>query len=137
MRLALIPIAVAMCFSTMLAHAQSSRPSPPSMETSAKPEHAQPPKKSGKHKPHSVQLKWQASKTKGIEGYYVYRADGKASGNFERITPRPIKVTKFTDKKVKAGKTYSYAVSAVQKIGKKKEVESERTPAITVQIPEP
>jgi len=86
-------------------------------------------------KPHSVELTWKASTTPAIEGYYVYRAEGE-SGNYERITPKPIKNTQYEDQKVQPGKSYAYAVSTVQKI-EKQLVESEWTAAITVRIPDP
>ena len=91
---------------------------------------------SRKHKGHSVQLNWRASETKEIDGYYVYRAEGTPSANYIRITPKPIKKTTFEDRKVTPGNTYWYAVSAVQKLGKK-EVESDRTPPAKAEIPKP
>ncbi|MGH9521378.1 MAG: hypothetical protein ACRD3E_02465 [Terriglobales bacterium] len=140
MRLRIAICTLALCgVAFCLGQQQSAPPAPPTMESAPAPPpstNSKNSKSSKKHKPHSVQLKWEESKTKGIEGYYVYRADGGPSGDFARITPKPIKKTEFKDLNVKAGKTYSYAVSAVQRLGGK-EIESARTMPVTVQIPSP
>ena len=137
-----LPIAlctfVVCCVVVCLGQTQSTAPAPPTME----PAPATPAQKTkdntsaANHKPHSVTLKWQESKTKGIEGYYVYRADGGKVAKFVRLTPRPIKETEFRDLHVKPGKSYVYAVSAVQNVGGK-EIESALTPPVTAQIPKP
>jgi hypothetical protein len=115
---------------------EPSRPAPPVMDTQAPPAPTKKSKPSRKHGPHSVELNWKPSVTKGVDGYYVYRADGGISGHFLRITPQPLKKTQFKDTKVHAGAEYAYAVSSVQKIGKKR-LESDRTPAVAVKIPKP
>lgn len=110
------------------------RPAPPTMQPAPLRQASHTP--SRKHKGHSVQLNWKGSETKGIDGYYVYRAEGVPPGDYTCITPKPIKKTSFEDKKVKPGSTYWYAVSAVQKFGKK-EIESDRTPPAKAEIPKP
>ena len=115
---------------------QPSRPAPPVMDTQAPPPPAKKTKPSRKPRPHSVELRWKPSATKGVYGYYVYRAEGGISGHFVRITPHPLKKTQFKDTKVHAGAEYAYAVSSVQKFGKKL-LESDRTPALAVKIPSP
>jgi len=114
---------------------QAEQPAPPTMESTSPPGQPEQPS-SGKHKPHSVELNWKASETTGIAGYYVYRAEGAPTAEFVRVTPKPIKETTYKDKKVETGKTYYYAVSAVQRVGKKY-VESVRTPPILARIPSP
>ena len=114
---------------------EASRPAPPVMETQSPPTKAKKPSAPKKKGAHSVELNWKPSPTKGV-GYYVYRAEGGPNGNFVPLTPKPLHRTTFKDTKVKAGKTYAYAVSAVQKVGKKV-LESERTPPVTAVIPTP
>lgn len=116
--------------------AQSTRPSPPTIASNPKQDQSNQSASSHKKKPHSVELKWKASATKGIEGYYVYRAVGGAAAKYERITPKAVKETTYKDSKVEPGKSYSYAVSTVQKRGAQV-VESDRTPPVVVQIPNP
>jgi len=115
---------------------EPSRPAPPVMDRQAAPAPAKKAKPSGKHGPHSVELNWKPSPTKGVEGYYVYRADGGISASFNRITPHPIKKTKYKDTKVKPGAHYAYAVSSVQKF-KGRLLESEKTTPVLVEIPSP
>lgn len=135
MYLRTIACALMLCgFALALVQQPVERPAPPIMEPAPPPRAAQ--TSSKKHKHHSVRLKWRASKTKGIAGYYVYRAEGGRSADYIRLTPKPIMKTSFEDRKVKPGNTYWYAVSAVQKLGKK-EVESVRTPPAKAQIPKP
>lgn len=91
---------------------------------------------SNKPKEHWAELTWKASTTKAAEGYYVFRREDAPGARFESITPVPWKETKYRDTKVEPGKTYFYAVSAVQRINSKL-VESERTPPVTARIPSP
>ncbi len=126
-----------------LAQETPKKPSPPVM-TSPAVHNASAPSASPKGtKHHWAELKWKASPGKGIEGYNVYRADvgsaAKDSGSaakYELITAHPVKGTEYRDGHVEAGKTYLYAVTAVQKMGKRV-VESDRTPPITARIPNP
>ncbi len=87
-------------------------------------------------KPHWAELKWKASPSKDIDGYYVYRAVGGLGAGFERITPSPVKKTDYKDDAVQPGKTYTYAVSAVKIVGSRV-YESAFTPSIVVRIPHP
>lgn len=65
----------------------------------------------------SCQLKWQASKEKGVVGYRVYRIDGRYNKDpVSRLTPEPIERTDYTDST--AGKpTRRYYVVAVDALG--------------------
>lgn len=58
----------------------------------------------------AVKLSW--GKVKGADGYYIYRAVS-AKGTYSRI--KTVSGTTFTNKKLKAGKTYYYKVVAFKK----------------------
>ncbi|MFL6292720.1 MAG: fibronectin type III domain-containing protein [Thermoanaerobaculia bacterium] len=62
-----------------------------------------------------VRLVWRAAEAEDLAGYYVYRRG--AEGDFERITPQPLQDTELVDSGVSAGQTYSYRVTAVDKLG--------------------
>ncbi len=62
----------------------------------------------------SIKLTWKKNTTK-IDGYSIYRSTKKDSG-FKKIkTIKDTSVTSFTDKKLSAGKTYYYKISAFRK----------------------
>lgn len=66
----------------------------------------------------SIKNTW--SKVKGAEGYEVYRATGKDKELKRVKTIKSGKTVTWTDKKVKKGKAYSYAVRAYKMEGKEK-----------------
>ncbi|NIP97306.1 MAG: hypothetical protein GWO24_29280, partial [Akkermansiaceae bacterium] len=65
----------------------------------------------------ACRLRWEANPEKGIQGYRVYRMDGRWSKDtISRLTADPIDVTEFTDSK--AGKpTRRYYIVAVDALG--------------------
>ena len=70
-----------------------------------------------KIKNNTVSVSWK--KTNGASGYYIYRATSK-KGKYSKIkTITSGKTLKYTDKKVKKGKTYYYKVVPFRKISGK------------------
>ena len=70
-----------------------------------------------KTKNNTVLIGWK--KTNGASGYYIYRATSK-NGKYSKIkTITSGKTLKYTDKKVKLGKTYYYKVIPFKKISGK------------------
>ena len=70
-----------------------------------------------KAKNNTVSVSWK--KTNGASGYYIYRATSK-KGKYSKIkTIISGKTLKYTDKKVKKGKTYYYKVVPFRKISGK------------------
>ena len=70
-----------------------------------------------KTKNNTVSVSWK--KTNGASGYYIYRATSK-NGKYSKIkTITSGKTLKYTDKKVKLGKTYYYKVIPFKKISGK------------------
>ena len=61
----------------------------------------------------SIELAWDRSTAPDLAGYRIYRA--QASGPFEKIAE--IRDPSFSDRKIEAGKTYRYAVSAFDQLG--------------------
>lgn len=63
-----------------------------------------------------VFLTWDENKEGDLAGYHVYRSltNGK---NYERLTPRPISRSTYSDESVTPGKTYYYAVTALDTTG--------------------
>jgi len=61
----------------------------------------------------AVRLAWNRSPEEDVAGYIVYRAE--AGGEFARLTLTAITRTTYTDRGVERGKTYSYAVTAVDR----------------------
>ncbi len=59
----------------------------------------------------SVVLKWDASTSKGVSGYYVCRST-KSGGPYSKLDSSPTSSTSYTDSGVAAG-TYFYVVAAV------------------------
>jgi hypothetical protein len=78
--------------------------------------------------PHSVALTWNASTSK-VVGYYVYR--GSPPGGFARMQDGMASTTRYVDRTVEAGRTYSYYVVSVDFRG----VESKPSEKITVTVP--
>ena len=63
-----------------------------------------------------VFLTWAENNERDLDGYHVYRSE-KSTGDFLRLTEKPLVRTTFTDETAKAGITYYYAISAVDKTG--------------------
>ena len=121
------------CFGAFgLAQTSASKPSGPGNPRQASGQTTTP---NGKKKGHSVHLQWKASSTKHIEGYYVYRAEGGATGSYVRLTQKPIRETEYTDVDVALGRTYAYQISTVAMAGKTL-MESDRTPPEVVTVPD-
>jgi fibronectin type 3 domain-containing protein len=62
--------------------------------------------------PDSVEVSWQRSPEADTQGYYVYRSMN--GGSLERQGAL-VTLPAYSDRKVEHGKTYRYAVSAVDK----------------------
>jgi hypothetical protein len=127
---------------TTIAQGVPAQPAPPATSAPAvqqgSPPSAEPkePKNPKEPKVHWADLQWTASPTKGVVGYYVYRAVAGPGAKAERITAVPVKGTKYRDTKVKPGTTYIYSLSAVEKVNSQW-VESTHTPLVTARIPAP
>jgi hypothetical protein len=76
-----------------------------------------------------VDLNWDASTSKDIAGYNVYRGPNRTT--WSKINPSVVPSTLYSDSTVAAGSTYYYAVTAVSVSGE----ESGKTPAIKVVVP--
>ena len=78
-----------------------------------------------------MRLAWNASPEGDVALYAVYRAEG--AGAFIRIaTLQPI-TTLYTDRDVQSGRTYRYAVTALDRA--RKANESARSDEVTVTVP--
>lgn len=66
-------------------------------------------------KAHQVSLSWSANPS-NVVGYNVYRSTKSRTG-YARITPAPDAETLYTDDNVSSGRTYFYAVTAVDSDG--------------------
>lgn len=121
---------------TTIAQEIPARPAPPATGEPAVQQESTPSAQPKEPKVHWADLKWTASPTKGIVGYYVYRAVAGPGAKPQRITALPVKGTRYRDTKVKAGTTYIYSLSAVQRVNSQW-VESKRTPLVTARIPTP
>ena len=64
--------------------------------------------------PNSIELNWERNTEEDLSGYRVYRAEG--NGALEKIADVSV-VPSYSDRKVEAGKTYRYAVTAVDQAG--------------------
>jgi hypothetical protein len=72
--------------------------------------------------PESIELSWSRNVEPDLKGYYVYRSvDGGAFERLGELTNLPI----YSDHRVEHGKTYRYAVTAVNQGGN----ESDKSPA--------
>lgn len=110
------------------------RPMPPTLSAPAVQQPSPPSKAPKEPKVHWAELRWTASPTKGIDGYYVYRAVAGPGAKPQRITPHPVKGTTYRDMTVKPGTTYIYSLTSVQRINSRW-VESDRTPLVKARIP--
>ena len=78
---------------------------------------------------HVVDLSWNASTSKDIAGYNVYRGPDRST--WTKINSDLVAPTDYDDSTVVDGKTYYYAVTTVDIYGN----ESKKTPAVKVEIP--
>lgn len=62
-----------------------------------------------------VRLVWRGSESEDLAGYVVYRRG--AEGDFARVSREPLQETEFVDESVSRGQTYSYRVTAVDRLG--------------------
>ena len=82
----------------------------------------------GSSAPNSVELNWERNTEEDLHGYRVYRGEG--NGAMEKIADVSV-VPSYSDRKVEHGKTYRYAVAAVDEAGN----ESPRSAPIDVAMP--
>jgi hypothetical protein len=75
----------------------------------------------------SVELTWERNTEPDLAGYRVYRASG--DGPFEKVGDTSV-LPSYSDRKVEAGKSYRYQVSAVDTAGN----ESERSAMVTAAL---
>lgn len=80
---------------------------------------------------HSVTLSWQPS-TSQVIGYFIYRAT-PSGGTLSRLNASVDASTDYTDTSVASGKSYDYAVRAVDSTN----VESVNSNQVSVTIPSP
>jgi hypothetical protein len=78
--------------------------------------------------PNSIELNWERNAEADLGGYRVYRGEG--NGALEKIADVPA-VPSYSDRKVEHGKTYRYAITAVDQAGN----ESPRSATVEVSIP--
>jgi hypothetical protein len=78
--------------------------------------------------PNSIELNWDRNTEEDLNGYRVYRADG--NGTMEKVGDVSA-VPSFSDRKVEHGKSYRYAVSAIDQAGN----EGPRSEAVDVTMP--
>jgi hypothetical protein len=64
--------------------------------------------------PNSIELSWERNAEPDLAGYRVYRSTG--GGSFDKISDL-LQVPSYSDRNVEHGKTYRYAVSAIDKAG--------------------
>jgi fibronectin type 3 domain-containing protein len=64
--------------------------------------------------PASIELAWDRDTEADLAGYRVYRAEG--SGEFARVA-EVSQIPTYSDSSIEHGKTYRYAVSAVDQAG--------------------
>ena len=77
--------------------------------------------------PNSIELSWEGDTEPDLAGYRVYRSTG--AGPFEKIGD--LAVPSYSDRAVEHGKTYRYAVSAIDKTGN----ESARSAPVEATLP--
>jgi hypothetical protein len=78
--------------------------------------------------PNSIELSWEGDTEPDLAGYFVYRSTG--AGPFEKIGGLA-QIPSYSDRTVEHGKTYRYAVSAIDKSGN----ESARSGPVEVTLP--
>jgi fibronectin type 3 domain-containing protein len=78
--------------------------------------------------PNSIELSWEGDTEPDLAGYRVYRSTG--AGPFEKIGD-PVAIPSYSDRNVEHGKTYRYAVSAIDKTGN----ESARSGPVEATLP--
>lgn len=78
--------------------------------------------------PGSIELAWDRNTEPDLAGYRVYRATG--GGAFEKVAD-VTQIPSWSDRGVEPGKTYRYAVTAVDQAGN----ESPRSPAVSAALP--
>ena len=82
----------------------------------------------GSSAPNSIELNWERNTEEDLNGYRVYRGEG--NGALEKIADVSV-VPSYSDRKVEHGKTYRYAIAAVDQAGN----ESPRSAPIEVAMP--
>ena len=82
----------------------------------------------GSSAPNSIELNWERNTEEDLNGYRVYRGEG--SGALEKIAGVSV-VPSYSDRKVEHGKTYRYAIAAVDQAGN----ESPHSAPIEVAMP--
>ena len=80
--------------------------------------------------PGSVRLAWNASPEADVAEYAIYRAEG--GGPFTRIGTTPALATLYTDREVQSGRTYRYAVTALDRAGRPNESPRSNEAVVTV-----
>ena len=80
----------------------------------------------------AIRLAWNPSPEADVAGYYVYRAS-PPGGPYVRLTPAPFPATVYTDRAVERGRTYVYAVTAVDRA--RRPNESARSNEATAAVP--
>jgi len=78
--------------------------------------------------PNSIEISWEGDTEPDLAGYLVYRSTG--AGAFERIGEM-LTIPSYSDRAVEHGKTYHYAVSAIDKTGN----ESARSGPVEATLP--
>ncbi|MGB7721351.1 MAG: hypothetical protein WBL65_15705 [Bryobacteraceae bacterium] len=78
--------------------------------------------------PNSIELSWDGDTEPDLAGYRVYRSTG--AGPFEKIGEM-VTIPSYSDRAVEHGKTYRYAVSAIDKTGN----ESARSVPVEATLP--
>lgn len=78
--------------------------------------------------PNSIELHWERNGEGDLNGYRVYRAEG--DGALEKIADVSV-VPSYSDRRVEHGKTYRYAIAAVDQAGN----DSPRSVPVAVEMP--
>ncbi|HLC43101.1 MAG TPA: hypothetical protein VJO34_15930, partial [Methylomirabilota bacterium] len=81
----------------------------------------------------SVRLAWDPSRAPDVAGYFVYRAPAP-NGEFSRVNLTAVSATVFVDRSVERGKSYRYAITAIDQA--RKPNESQRSEAVSVTLPQ-
>jgi fibronectin type 3 domain-containing protein len=82
----------------------------------------------GSTAPNSIELNWERNTEEDLNGYRVYRGEG--NGALEKIADVTA-VPSYSDRKVEHGKSYRYAITAVDQAGN----ESPRSAPVEVTMP--